>query len=361
MSISKTEYTIVNQLLDAADFSAAMRTIDSSNSQLYEFWSEEQPVLQGIKNLEKMTGGMFYYDYRGYAVWESRNYRSINSATPAATFNNTMYDLNYELSDKDIFNHITVKWTPTEPAGDPGGATDVTVKKSLYHRLYYGVKNTQTFYTNGDEEASSWQNVQAEVLRSLVDVTSGMTIYIDKETRTSCRIKYINNLYSDYPTVQINWLSVDYTPLQTPEDDGDLDTPSEVEVEDTTSIVAYGLRTKNIYIPFPMDREDALALANFYLQYYKDPVGLASMTLKNEGATNLLQQFSRRISDRVTCVCDRLGMTATDFFINKVDHKVSGNGYEITSVFHLEKAATQRQLWVLGISELGTDTRLAPG
>ncbi len=357
-----TESEIIGLLLDAAGWSATDRDIDTSNPQTYNFWMEEgDSILQAIIALQDETGGSFYINYQGKAKWESRNFRSINSVSSQHTFNETMSALTYDLTDRELWNHIRVSWTPAEPAGAEGGGggSDVTSKftYSPAFRMHFDILNHHKFYTDEGKRAASWSNVQATVLRNGIDVTSSMQIYIEKQTKTSCRVAYRNNIYDGRPAVFITSLSVDYTPLQTPTDNGDLETEFEVSVEDATSITDFGRRTRYVHIGFPMERDVALALANYYLNYYKDPVASMLMTVRNKTAALLTQMLTRRLSERITVVNADLDVNG-DFYINKVDHRAMDDGKVHEAVFTIEKVEDSRQVWVLGTGALGTTTGL---
>lgn len=366
VSIRWTEFEIVNALLDRAGWPASKRQIDDSNPQTYYFWCDNQSALQGIRNLETISCGFFYIDHRGYAVWESRYYRSLYRTSSVATFFDDMISgLTYELSDREIFNVIQVRIRPLQVAGDDGSSEDKQVKMewSPGKWIYYNDVQKFTFYTDSGEEAASWGIPGAVIKRNNVDVTSQMIIWKSKETRTTCTVSISNTVYEGLPHVHIYELWVNYTPLEptepegTPPAGGWAEGQSLFEVEDVKSIQEYGRRVKTIYLPFPMEYEEAEDLANYCLSYYKQPVPDVKMKIINKNDALLTQILERHISDRIIVVNAELSLVA-DFYINKVKHTLSQGGLYHEAIFTLEKIENTRLTWVLGTSQLGINTNV---
>lgn len=375
--VGRTQYEIINALLDAAGWPASARVIDNTCPQLYSFWEDSpgQSALSMIQKLEEITGGVFFVDRDGSANWQSAAYRSINSGTPVVSFNDTMHGLTYNLDAQDVYNHIVVRVAPEQVAagegtvGEVGGTEDKTCVKPTDMSLNYESENVHRFFVDTDDVAASWQNLRARVTLLGADVTADMRIFIKEQTGRSCLVSYGNFTYDIFPSPYLTWLSVDYTPLteEVPEEEA----PAEggwgsgeliVEVEDTVSQgkYTYGLKkTKEVHVPFPMPYEDALLLANFYLNYFKDPVPDISQNVKNDTEVNLLAILDSIISDRVTVIHANSDLNA-DCFINQENHRVTEGGLWHEVKWILEKCASQRAIFVWDTSVFDSGAVWAP-
>jgi hypothetical protein len=71
--------------------------------------------------------------------------------------------------------------------------------------------------------------------------------------------------------------------------------------------------------------------------------------------------LARNISDRVTVVANNeahLGIN-TDFFIERITHRISQGGTLHNVTYVLAEVASVAGLWTLGVSKLGVGTTLA--
>ncbi len=362
----RTEYEIVNALLDSAKWSQDARDIDDSNPLEYAFWetASGQSVLSMIQVFESITGGIFYIDREGKAKWESAGYRSLNSAAPVVTMNNDMHDFSYDLDKRDIWNDIVVTTAPeqvveTDPVTEAKIIYYVRLRTTKY--LDLGESYIATFSVSG--YVDEWQTPTIRATLGLTtDISSQLDVSIIYSSRTMCKVQVTNNYrQGSWPdNVTLRNITVGYTKLVDEEQEEDIEpidgewgeTYGVVEVEDTVSQTkyTYGLpRTKEVYVPFPMEYEIALNLALYYLAYFKDPVADTSLLVKNDSDAKLVAILDSVISNRITSIITGFFLNA-DFFVNKVSHRVGEGGlwHEVTWV--LEKADTQRQLFVWDIS-----------
>ena len=87
------------------------------------------------------------------------------------------------------------------------------------------------------------------------------------------------------------------------------------------------------------------------------------MMLINGTTALQTQLLARKISDRITITSADLGITTKDYFIERVEHRVSDSGLRHEATFILSRAdeAAQAVFWVLGeagFGELGEKTVL---
>jgi hypothetical protein len=135
-----------------------------------------------------------------------------------------------------------------------------------------------------------------------------------------------------------------------------------IREEDSTSQGKYGDRTWPMRSKFVPNTQEALDWANFHLSIYKDPVPHLSMTFSaNRSENHLDEMLLREIGDRVTIRANGdagLGLN-TDFFIERIHHRITKFGTDHRVTYLLSEAAGFSDFWVLNTSVLDTTTRLA--
>lgn len=147
-----------------------------------------------------------------------------------------------------------------------------------------------------------------------------------------------------------------------------------VTVTDATSVADNGEQTLTISTLLE-DPAEAVGLGEWVVSHLKDPkVRVRSITVKATGRrpgstqadTTWEQVLGRKFGDRVTVIRHPQGVgdpIETDVIIDGIDHQIGGVGAAggintWTTRFSCTPAETFTY-WVLGTSELGTDTRLA--
>lgn len=189
------------------------------------------------------------------------------------------------------------------------------------------------------------------VLADTVSTTSQATFTDEAADTTNVHYSGIEIDYDDTEiinSVTVNWVGGDVT------------------VQDATSI---GDGEQSITVDTLLrTRAEAEGLANWILAHTKDPrVRIRSITIKATGWNGTAedaiwqQVLGRKFGDRITVIRHPQGVgdpIETDVIIDGIDHDIA-NGVETwTTTFRCSPAETV-DYWVLGTSELGTDTRLA--
>jgi len=128
------------------------------------------------------------------------------------------------------------------------------------------------------------------------------------------------------------------------------------KAEDSTSQTAYQKRTFELDGKYMTDTVKAQSFANYAIGKYKDPRAELGISIMNQDAATLTQILSREISDRITIVNTKLGVSA-DFFIDYMEHDISLSGLLHTVTYHLADCINE-DFWNLGYSKLGTQTKL---
>lgn len=129
--------TRIGHILDAISFPAGNRVLDTGGSTIEAktfLATDKKKALEHIRDAERTeTGGLFFFDGQGRAVFKSRATQLVAAASSQATFGDTGSDLLYEAapgdySDRLIYNSVTVT--------DDGGVA-VTVVDSASQDAYW--------------------------------------------------------------------------------------------------------------------------------------------------------------------------------------------------------------------------------
>lgn len=129
-----------------------------------------------------------------------------------------------------------------------------------------------------------------------------------------------------------------------------------LKAEDADSQRDYEKRTLSVEGKFLTDTVTAQSYADYSLAKLKDPQAEISLVVVNKNSTLLEQILTREISDRVTVVNTRAGISK-DYFINKMEHNVELGSLRHTVEFTLVDASNE-DFWCLGYSALGIGTKL---
>lgn len=130
---------------------------------------------------------------------------------------------------------------------------------------------------------------------------------------------------------------------------------------DTDSQDNYGIRSFTIEGLYNQTDGDVGDNAQLYLDSFAEPeLRVRKITLNPRMNADLMTQaLSRQIRDRITVSYEPppSGTAVTqDMFISGIEHRMRAE--EFQTVFTLESTAGRSPYWVLGLSELGTSTKL---
>lgn len=129
-----------------------------------------------------------------------------------------------------------------------------------------------------------------------------------------------------------------------------------IEKTDADSKVWYGPRNLDVDAML-LGLGDATSLAEWLLSRHKDPHSKQRLVLINQNAATYIAMLAREISDRITVVEPKTGVSA-GFFIERVEHEIMGMQHR--TVWTLTPCDAN-QYWLLGMagySELGQKTKL---
>ncbi len=344
--------TIQGYILDDAGWPAGTRTIDAGQDTVPYWYGSDQKARFAQEEIDASEQGFSYIGGNGYFNFEDRHHRSTSEhQTSQATFNNTMDNISYSLNPKNVYNNITVTVTPWELQA-------IAELWRLQETPSIAVGETLTWWGEASVSGSSvfvdtWTtpvvttdytaNSQADGLGT--DMTADIAIVTTKFAK-SIKLAITNN----------GTVPAFITLLKARGTYYDDQTKVTRKYSDSTSQTAYQKRTLDIDGKYMTSADKAQDLASYSIGKYKDPRAELSVVLKNQNVTMLIQLLSLEISDRITIVNTKLGLSA-DYFIDYMEHDISQGGLAHTVTYRLADCVNE-DFWCLDFSTLGTGTKL---
>lgn len=370
---------LIGDILDAAGWSATARALDTGVDTFGVAWFHAVSALEGIQNLEETEASFFYVGVTGIATWEDRHHRLVEPhLTSQADFEDTMVEMVYEYSKRDIRNYAAI--TGHNYTEDPAGETYLWgVPCNYADGPYIGPGDTLTLWAEFDSPLFDYDTPLTAGVHyaansawdgSGTDLTAQVTV---AETRYGQAIKLVFTNASSQNAFLIEPIA---KPWLAPSDMtciimGTLyvDNPVTIITEDATSQASYGKKTKEVEATFLSNPNDVRSYSQWLIARYKDPVPTA-VSARFVARTNWpdntirIQCLTRAISDRITLKSTKLGFDR-DFYINKViqEYVLGGGGMIHETTWYVERAqgSAEGLYWLLGVvgfGELGTKTVL---
>jgi len=375
------ENELIDDILDAAGWPAGDRDLDSGIDTLQLGWFHAEYALNAIQDLEDTTRGFFFIDVSGNAVWQNRHHRVTGDRlTSQFTFNETLIEIGYQWSKRDIKNWCRVtgykyidpyyglpeeEWiyyAPANSAAAPFIPANTTITLWAFLK---GPRKSSDALAKGTE----W-NANTEYDKSGNDTSDDITV---TPTYYGQSIKFEIANSGD---VDCYLVVPDSPPAGAPDNATLLvygtiyeELTMSVVEEDSTSQDDYGKRTLSVNARFKSNYVDVLAYAQYLLARYKDPLPVPVRIYINAWTnypddTIKIQCLTRIISDRITVVSSHLGIN-TDYFIDKIiqEYVMNEGGTQHYTTYFLSRTEGQAEglYWLLekaGFSELEETTRL---
>lgn len=345
----------IGQVLDDAGFPSASRALDTGQDTPKFWWTRDAYARAEIKGLTDSEQGWFYIDRRGFAVFESRHHRLLDQ-TSTGSFANLFASFDYDYNDEKIYNDVRVTAHPRVLAASA---------------ILWKLDDTPTLSPSGTAEfwavytsPSTMEAVPALNVASPAATTdylcnsnaSGTGVDYTGETSASFtdfgETAKIQIATSASVATYLTLLQVRGQPLHAPN-------PVTAKAADTPSQQAYFKRTLELDLAWQQDSLVAQDFADYLLNRYRQPVSwIAPSFAAMRSDALMLQMLSRELSDRVTITEAVTGIASGDYFIGRIEHTIDLAGKQHVGSWRVEKAAAFNY-WILNVSQLGTDTRLA--
>ena len=293
--------------------------------------------------------GRFFIAKNGYPTYFNRHHEILD-ATTELTLNNTMHELDYQKSVQQIINSVEVTCYPRSIGVVPEvlgrlsqtNAPGIDAGDAQIYILQFRDPVDQTISLGGltpidpstfpgldiiatDDPAGAGTVVTADIAVVMTDYGDRVELEL---TNNGAAIAYLQKL-------QVRGFAVRSRE------------PVTVVSRDAVSIAAYALRKLSINAPLMSNPNDAQQLADYLIDYYKDPLDeIVSVTFSaHTNATLMEAARDIEIDDQVSITEDQTGVTGL-FFVYSIQHSIKDNyNHDIT-------------LGLLKAYELGADAAL---
>jgi len=366
--------TCVGYILDILEWPAAKRSIDTGSTTLLYWWLDEEEPYKAILDLLAVEGpqAAFYEDSDGVLHFEGRNYRQATARCltsqaviydrsndgPEATYENSLVDydgdntyegdagvyhsepFSYDQGFKNVINAVTVE------------TVQRTQQSLAVVWTYAGGNITLAANAVFTITAKPSSPVNAAVCTNGVDATvSAGSLASTSLSRTSGgNIEITLTAGAGGATVNLLQLrAVAFTVSST------VDVRNSVDA--ATSIDVYDQQDLRISARTDLDVNTAQAVADAIVNRYSTALPVVTLTIINHNFNHLYEQFTRRISDRLTVYESHTGV-AWDGHINQITHSARDGGKFHYTTLACEKVPTSAEdlayVWDAAVSVWGT-------
>ena len=371
MQTSRRTDQAIGDVLDDVGIAAGDRDLETGQTTMNRWWCDNQDGLNALRDIEGTEWGFLWEKADGDIAFADRHFRFTETRciTAQATFSDANGALiAYSSIDqgdplREIFNIVEAKvqrhtvgslatlWTLSE------SGTNSPVIDAGATRIWWASYPNPDSVTNAvavDAWTTPVENTDYEANTQAggggTDKSSVLTVTVTKFAQ-AMKIQIQN---TDTVAVYLTLLQARGTPVTA-------DDPVTVTAEDSTSQTAYGERTYPIPGPFIPDTDEAENYVGAVVSAYKDPIPTLRVAISaNRNQTAYANAIVREINDRVTVVATNdsdLGINE-DFFIEAIRHRIDQHRHHWV-IFDLSSVRGFSGFWVLGVSRLGLETRVA--
>lgn len=332
-------------LLDAAGWSTSTsaRMLDTGATVL-DWWWADGDAFEAAKTLlsTEGLGAAIYEDGQGRFVFEGRHYRFSQSRclTSQATLRDSGAEpkfsppMTYQPNFRDVVNIATAIHKVRAAAGS------LSVVWSLGQIATFTASQTRAFVARGSDiftgaitpvAATDYTVSAGSITTVSLDRTSGATVTITMTAgaggATVTGLQLRAYLVAVSATTQVA-----------------------SSVDSTASIAAYGRREKALSTLAEVPILTLQGLVDSLVDRYQQPRTTIEITVNNNNTNRLTQILGREISDRITVVEAQTGLS-NDFFIERIQHRISAAGKLHIVQFGCEKAVASDAyaLWDSGL------------
>ena len=375
MQTSATTGVVVGAILDAASWGAGDRTIATGRTTLTRYYADKIAGIQSLREVESTEGGFIREGKDGKIIFEDRQHRytAARSNTSQATFSDAagatvsysqiqqrdalelIYNRFIAMMTSEAVGSVATLWThPT--ANTSGAAPKIEQGESVTIIAEYPTdlsNDNQTSVNAWTTPAATTDYLTNTAQNGTgTNTTSSMVVANVKASKTM-EIKITNNHTTD---VYLTKLQARGTPVTVSD-------RIKILAEDATSQTSYGLKefpTGSMPQWLP-SQEEANNWVRYHLNAHKDPTATVMINFSaNQNSTSMDYALSLDVSDRVTLVASNnaaLGLSR-DFFVEQIKHTINA-GLLHSVRLQLSDTAGYSGFWVLGVSKLGLETRIA--
>ncbi len=366
----------VDDILDAADWSATERSIDTGAETFVNWDVDAIQAMTALRRAEESEAGLLVETKSGKIAFEGRSHRLVlphivaqsNYSDDPTAKGVLRYEGIRELDplrfiyndfratvQKKATNAGVTLWTHPE-ANTTGDAPEIEPG------------DTVTYWARYPNPASRVDGVGVSAWTALVATTDYEAFTVNDGTGTdhTADLTIVETDFSRSKKIEITndaSSTVYLTKLQNRGTEIYLLDPVTMQASDTASQTAYGQRTFTrsdlaVWIP---DTDAAQEWVLYMLSLFKDPSPMLGIDVTGQkDLYHAVDVLTRTISDRIGLEADGnagLGVNE-DFFVENWNYTIVPK--RISATFNLSSAAAFSAYWTLGYSLLGTETRLNP-
>ncbi len=371
MQTSRRTDQAIGDILDAAGFPAAGRTLATGQTTMTRFWQDRARFLTALRTVEETEGGFIKELRDGGIEFEDRHKRLKSPHTTSqATFTDAgggateRYQYVEQLDPLPfIFNTFeaevfiyTVESLAVLYTHEETGADSPLLVPGESRTFWFNYPGPDAA-TNGFA-VDAWTTPVSSTDYTAnsasggggTDLTADIGVAVSKLSN-AMKVTFTNN-HATLPAY--------LTLIQGRGTAVTVSDPIRVRGTDATSEAAYGERSFTAQTRFFPDSGEAQDWCNYNLAIYKDPVPIITLRVNGNTSEEMRAQvFQRDLSDRITLTATgnaNLGINE-DFFIEGERHTI-GPGGEHWTEWVLSPADGYSLFWALGLGVLGTSTGL---
>jgi hypothetical protein len=356
--------TIMGAILDDISWPAGDRTIDAGQTTVGQWYVDKIDAFEAMRQIEETELGFMTEGEDGKIIFEDRHHRlkdahlvSQQTFTDAVGAAIGYSSITQQDPIREIYNDIiatvesyntalssAVLWTLHE----------APVLAPLQSLIYWAEYPNSEYDTSTGAFVDAWDTpiVGTDITQTGV-ANSDIAVTVSKFAK-SMKITITNNNVTNSATLTlVQAQGTKVTKLSA----------TSVSNSDSASQALYGTKSYILPAKWLQTTTTAQDYAGYIIGRYKDPVPVISISFfANKNASLMIEALTRNISDRITIIAagikTELGIY-DEFFIESISHRISNSGKYHEVIFELSDASTEGGYWVLGISILGTDTKLA--
>ena len=282
--------------------------------------------------------GRFFIAKDGDPTFHNRHHTALDTTTEL-TIDDLMTGMSYQKTSSTIHNAIDVTCTPRRigqnlevvgaisqdsgPRIEGSDSREFTLRfrDPVNSEITVGGKDCVTPVAGTDYKCTSDESGEGDDKTG--DVTCSATFYGDR-----AEIELTN---ADTAPVYVQKLQVRAYPVRS---QGEVT----MSASDATSIAAYGKRKLAISAPLMNTQAEALALAEYLLDVYKDPVDcVEGLTFQaNRNATLIAAARDLELQDRVIVSETQTGLSAVAGYIYSIQHTITAAGRDHRVTLNLQ-------------------------
>jgi hypothetical protein len=313
--------TVIGHILDNIGWLSNKRSLDTGQDTIPYWYGHDILAKNAINEIEDSEQGFTYVNGSGNFCFEDREHRnSEEHLTSKFSFYDTMTQINYNLSAKNVYNNIkatvtpwtlqasTTLWTLGEvPVISPSTSLPIWGNSTVSGESVF-VDGWNTPVASTDYKANTASTGLG------VSLTHLMSVSVEKFAQA---IKY-----DVFNSASVNAY---LTLLQGRGTWYDSQNQFTLKSEDTNSESYYQKRTFSLDGKYITDSIHAQEFCDSTLAKYKNPHAEVSITIMNKNDTLMEQILTREISDRITVVNTKLGLSQ-DYSIDWMEHEITNSG-----------------------------------